>query len=54
MAEYQLRIQHLQNAVKHLDDKMNELVLKVNALRHEEIIEEINVILLNASTTRYR
>ena len=49
MAENQLRIQHLENAVDHLDDKMNELTLKSNSLRQEEIIEEIEVILLNSS-----
>ena len=49
MAENQHRVQHLQNAVNHLDDKTDELLRKSNALRQEEIIEEIEVILLNAS-----
>ncbi|RLA00909.1 MAG: hypothetical protein DRQ47_08820 [Gammaproteobacteria bacterium] len=49
MVENQLRIQHLENATHHLDDKTDELQRKINALRQEEIIEEIEVILLNAS-----
>jgi len=35
------------NATHHLDDKTDELKHKINALRQEEIIEEIEVILLN-------
>lgn len=49
MAENQSRIQHLGNAERHLDGKMSELTRKSNALRQEEIIEEIEVILLNSS-----
>jgi len=47
MAENMHRVQHLQNAVKHLDDKTDELARKTNTLRQEEIIEEIEIILLN-------
>jgi len=47
MAENMQRVQHLQNAVKHLDDKTGELARKTNTLRQEEIIEEIEIILLN-------
>lgn len=47
MSENQYRVQHLENAVSHLDDKTNELLRVANALRQEEIIEEIEVILLN-------
>jgi len=50
MIENQQRIQHLENAVHHLDDQTEELGRKINALRQEEIIEEIEVILLNASS----
>lgn len=49
MVENQRRIQHLENATHHLDNKTEELKHKINALRQEEIIEEIEVILLNAS-----
>jgi len=51
MTENQHRIQHLENATHHLDDKTDELGRKINALRQEEIIEEIEVILLNASSS---
>ena len=47
--ENQQRMQHLENAVRHLDDSSEELKRKINGLRQEEIIEEIEVILLNAS-----
>jgi F-type H+-transporting ATPase subunit gamma len=50
MAENLLRVRHLEGAVRHLDDKSAALLRKSNALRQEEIIEEIEVILL--STTR--
>ena len=49
MAENIRRIQHLEGAVHHLDDKSVELSRECNALRQEEIIEEIEVILLSAS-----
>jgi len=49
MAENQQRLQHLEQAVSHLDDKTETLTRKANALRQEEIIEEIEVILLNAA-----
>jgi len=47
MAENRTRVAHLEGAVKHLDDKSEELARKSNALRQEEIIEEIEVILLS-------
>ncbi|MCW8956751.1 MAG: F0F1 ATP synthase subunit gamma, partial [Gammaproteobacteria bacterium] len=50
MIENQHRIQHLENALQHIDDKNEELSRKINVLRQEEIIEEIEVILLNASS----
>jgi len=51
MAENRNRIAHLENAVKHLDDKSEELSRQCNALRQEEIIEEIEVILLSSGST---
>lgn len=51
MFENQHRIQHLENATHHLDEKTEELKHKINALRQEEIIEEIEVILLNTLIT---
>ncbi len=49
MAENRNRVAHLEGAVKHLDDKSEELARQYNALRQEEIIEEIEVILLSGS-----
>ncbi len=49
MAENQARIEHLENAIRRLDEKTAELSRKTNAMRQEEIIEEIEVILLNAA-----
>lgn len=50
MAENRNRVTHLEAAVKHLDDESDELARQCNALRQEEIIEEIEVILLSASS----
>jgi F-type H+-transporting ATPase subunit gamma len=49
MAENYRRVQHLEGAVEHLEDKAKELVSQSNALRQEEIIEEIEVILLSST-----
>jgi len=49
MFENQRRIQHLENATHYLDEKQDELNRKINTLRQEEIIEEIEVILLNTT-----
>ncbi len=49
MAENLRRVQHLEGAVQHLDDKSEDLLRVCNALRQEEIIEEIEVILLSAT-----
>ncbi len=49
MAENIQRVRHLEGAVQHLDDKSVNLLHQSNALRQEEIIEEIEVILLSAS-----
>ena len=47
-AENDSRIRHLEGAVKHLEERGGELERRIRALRQEEIIEEIEVILLNA------
>ncbi|KPK32091.1 MAG: hypothetical protein AMJ66_07150 [Betaproteobacteria bacterium SG8_40] len=47
MAENQKREQHLDSAIRHLDDRREELDRRSRVLRQEEIIEEIEVILLN-------
>ncbi|MDX2493496.1 MAG: FoF1 ATP synthase subunit gamma [Desulfuromusa sp.] len=49
MAENRNRVAHLEGAVKHLDDKSEELSRQSNALRQEEIIEEIEIILLSGT-----
>jgi len=49
MAENHQRMTHLDGAVKHLDDESTELARRCNAMRQEEIIEEIEVILLSAA-----
>lgn len=51
MMENQRRMEHLENAKNHLDDKTEELGRKISAMRQEEIIEEIEVILLNTGVT---
>ncbi|WOX05602.1 F0F1 ATP synthase subunit gamma [Microbulbifer pacificus] len=50
MAENHRRMQHLEGAVRHLDKRLNSLKTRENQLRQEEIIEEIEVILLNADS----
>jgi F-type H+-transporting ATPase subunit gamma len=47
MAENLQRVRHLEGAVRHLDEKSSALLRACNALRQEEIIEEIEVILLS-------
>lgn len=48
MAENHNRVTHLQSAVKHLDEEADKLVRQCSALRQEEIVEEIEVILLSS------
>lgn len=48
MAENHSRLQHLEGAVKHLDDVTVNLHRKIQIYRQEEITEEIEVILLNS------
>ena len=49
MAENQRRVSHLEGAVRRLDEESAELSRRSNALRQEEIIEEIEVILLSGA-----
>ena len=50
MIENRFRVTHLEGAVKHLDDESAELERRCNALRQEEIIEEIEEIMLSAAS----
>jgi len=52
MAESRRRMQHLEGAIRRLDEQAAELNLRRNTLRQEEITEEIEVILLSASAVR--
>lgn len=47
MAENQRRVRHLDGAVRHLSDNVDQLTLKRNSLRQEEVTEEIEVIMLS-------
>jgi F-type H+-transporting ATPase subunit gamma len=49
MAENLKRVRHLEAAVRHLYEKSIALLRKSNALRQEEITEEIEVILLSTA-----
>ena len=51
MEENHRRVTHLDAAVNHLDEQTEQLGRKLNALRQEEIIEEIEVILLSAASS---
>ena len=48
LAENQIRLQHLDGAVSHLEESLAELARQSNVLRQEEITEEIEVIMLSA------
>jgi F-type H+-transporting ATPase subunit gamma len=50
MVENRRRLQHLEAAVKRLDEESSKLQRRCNALRQEEIIEEIEVILVSAAS----
>ena len=50
MQENRRRMTHLEGAVRHLDEESGDLARQCNALRQEEIIEEIEVILLSAAS----
>jgi len=49
MAENLSRIDHMGNALQRIDEKTAGLTQQCNALRQEEIIEEIEIILLNTT-----
>jgi F-type H+-transporting ATPase subunit gamma len=49
MAENRRRAEHLDGAVRHLDEAGADLARRRNVLRQEEITEEIEVILLSAA-----
>jgi F-type H+-transporting ATPase subunit gamma len=49
MGENHYRVAHLEGAVRHLDNESTRLAHQCNALRQEEIIEEIEVILLSTA-----
>ena len=51
MTENHRRMMHLEGAVKHLDEESDKLARQYNALRQEEITEEIEIILLSAGYT---
>lgn len=51
MAENRNRVNHLDGAVKHLDETTEDLARRCSQLRQEEIIEEIEIILLSAGAT---
>lgn len=48
MAENQQRVQHLEQADRHMEKQLDEMGKRRNVLRQEEIVEEIEVILLSA------
>lgn len=52
MAENLRRFQHMEQAIQRLEKDMDELRLKRNALRQEEITEEIEVIMLSAEALK--
>jgi len=49
-AESHSRVTHMESAVQHLEEEFEHLTQQFNALRQEEITEEIEVILLNATS----
>jgi F-type H+-transporting ATPase subunit gamma len=52
MAENRRRAQHMDAAVRRIDERSLPLVLERNSLRQEEITEEIEVIMLSIETLR--
>ena len=48
MAENRNRLEHMDNAIRRLEKDVAKLRLRYNALRQEEIIEEIEIIMLSA------
>jgi F-type H+-transporting ATPase subunit gamma len=54
MAESRARLQHLESALQRLERDQTDLMRKRNALRQEEITEEIEVLMLSALSTHHR
>lgn len=52
MAENQRRMEHMDYAVRRIEEGSRLLALRRNSLRQEEITEEIEVIMLNIETPR--
>ena len=52
MAENHRRMEHLEGAVRRLEQDVEELARRRNILRQEEITEEIEVIMLSVEATR--
>jgi F-type H+-transporting ATPase subunit gamma len=52
MAENQQRMQHMDLAIRRLERRSGELLIRGNALRQEEITEEIEVIMLSVEALR--
>lgn len=50
MAENYRRLQHMQGAIQHLDERCETLKRNYNTLRQEEITEELEVILMTAES----
>ena len=48
MAENRSRLEHMDNAIRRMEKDQSKLRLRYNALRQEEIIEEIEIIMLSA------
>lgn len=48
MAENRKRLEHMDNAIRRMEKDEAKLRLRYNALRQEEIIEEIEIIMLSA------
>lgn len=48
MAENRQRLEHMENAIRRLEKDEARLRMRYNALRQEEIIEEIEIIMLSA------
>jgi F-type H+-transporting ATPase subunit gamma len=48
LAENQRRLLHMDGAMRRIENDLAQLKTRYNALRQEEIIEEIEVILLSA------
>jgi F-type H+-transporting ATPase subunit gamma len=54
LAEHQQRVQNLAGAIDRLDERCRNLRIRRNALRQEEITEEIEMIMLSASAVTAR